>query len=131
MHQLTSHSAAPPPSYSRLGQVMSENTGRSKNMKIAVIGGTGLIGSQVVTILNASGHQAVPHSPSTGLDLLSTQGLPEALAGSDVVVNLTNSPTFDDASPTFFQTTMDNLLTAADTAHVGHAVILSIVGADQ
>lgn len=100
-------------------------------MKIAVVGGTGLIGSQVVRILNASGHEAVPHSPSTGVDLLSGRGLPEAVQGVDVVVNLTNSPTFDDASPTFFQTTMYNLLPAAHAAGVGHAVILSIVGADQ
>jgi uncharacterized protein YbjT (DUF2867 family) len=100
-------------------------------MKIAVIGGTGLIGSQVVKILNASGHEAVPSSPSSGLDLLSGKGLPEALAGADVVVNLSNSPTFDDASPAFFQTTMTNLLSAAEDAGVGHAVILSIVGADQ
>jgi uncharacterized protein YbjT (DUF2867 family) len=100
-------------------------------MKIAVIGGTGLIGSRVVKILNASGHEAVPHSPSSGVDLLSGQGLPEALKGAGVVVNLTNSPTFDDASPAFFQTTMDNLLAAAKAAGVGHAVILSIVGADQ
>ncbi len=100
-------------------------------MKIAVIGGTGLIGSQVVKILNASGHEAVPHSPSTGLDLLSGQGLAEALNGAGVVVNLTNSPTFDDASPAFFQQTMDNLLAAASAAGVGHAVILSIVGADR
>jgi uncharacterized protein YbjT (DUF2867 family) len=100
-------------------------------VNIAVIGGTGLIGSQVVKILNASGHEAVPHSPSSGVDLLSGQGLPEALKGADVVVNLTNSPTFDDASPAFFQTTMNNLLAAASGAGVGHAVILSIVGADQ
>jgi len=100
-------------------------------MKIVVIGGTGLIGSQVVKILNAHGHEAVPQSPSTGLDLLSGRGLPEALKDADVVVNLTNSPTFDDASPAFFQQTMDNLLTAAMAAGVGHAVILSIVGADQ
>jgi uncharacterized protein YbjT (DUF2867 family) len=99
-------------------------------MEIAVIGGTGLIGSQVVKILNASGHEAVPHSLSTGVDLLSGQGLPEALKEADVVVNLTNSPTFDDASPAFFQMTMDNLLAAAGAAGVGHAVILSIVGAD-
>ena len=99
-------------------------------MKIAVIGGTGLIGSQVVKILNASGHEAVPDSPSTGLDLLSGQGLSEGLKGADVVVNLTNSPTFDDASLTFFQKTMDNLVTAAKATGVGHAVILSIVGAD-
>ena len=99
-------------------------------MKIAVIGGTGLIGSQVVQILNASEHEAVPSSPSSGLDLLSGQGLPEALAGADVVVNLSNSPTFDDASPDFFRTTMNNLLSAARDAGVGHAVILSIVGVD-
>jgi uncharacterized protein YbjT (DUF2867 family) len=99
-------------------------------MKIAVIGGTGLIGSQVVRILNAGGHEAVPQSPSTGLDLLSGKGLPEALAGVDVVVNLTNSPTFDDASLEFFRTTMDNMLAAAEAAGVGHAVILSIVGAE-
>ncbi|MFG2040565.1 SDR family oxidoreductase [Dactylosporangium sp. NPDC048998] len=100
-------------------------------MKIAVIGGTGLIGSQVVRILNARGHEAVPHSPSTGVDLLGGQGLSEALAGADVVVNLTNSPTFDEASPAFFQATMDNLLTAAKAAGVGHAVVLSVVGAEQ
>jgi uncharacterized protein YbjT (DUF2867 family) len=100
-------------------------------MKIAVIGGTGLIGSQVVRMLNAGGHEAVPHSPSTGLDLLSGKGLDEALRGADVVVNLTNSPAFDDASPAFFRTTMDNLLAAARRAGVGHAVILSIVGAEQ
>jgi uncharacterized protein YbjT (DUF2867 family) len=100
-------------------------------MKLVVIGGTGLIGSQVVRILNGSGHEAVPQSPSTGLDLLSGQGLAEALQGADVVVNLTNSPTFDDAAPAFFQATMDNLLAAASAAGVGHAVILSIVGADQ
>jgi uncharacterized protein YbjT (DUF2867 family) len=99
-------------------------------MKIAVIGGTGLIGSQVVKILNASGHEAVPHSPSSGLDLLGGKGLPEAMAGVDVVVNLTNSPTFDDASLDFFRTTMGNMLAAAKDAGVGHAVILSIVGAE-
>ncbi|HVV10356.1 SDR family oxidoreductase [Amycolatopsis sp.] len=99
-------------------------------MKIAVIGGTGLIGSRVVAILNAAGHEAVPHSISTGLDLLSGQGLAEALAGAEVVVNLTNSPTFDEASPAFFRTTMDNLLSAAGAAGAGRAVILSIVGAE-
>lgn len=99
-------------------------------MKVAVIGGTGLIGSQVVRILTEGGHDAVPHSQSTGLDLLTGQGLPEALKGADVVVNLTNSPTFDEASPAFFRTTMDTMLAAAADAGVGHAVILSIVGAE-
>ncbi|MEU2556715.1 NAD(P)H-binding protein [Streptomyces sp. NPDC013313] len=100
-------------------------------MKIAVIGGTGLIGSQVVTDLRAAGHEAVPHSKSTGIDVISGQGLDDALRGADVVVNLTNSPTFDEASPAFFQTSMDNLLAAADRAGVGHFVILSIVGVDR
>src|SRR5882757_4518963 len=100
-------------------------------MKFAVIGGTGLIGSQVVQDLNAAGHEAVPHGLSTGVDVLTGQGLDAALAGADVVVNLTNSPTFDDASPAFFQTSMDNLLTAARRAGTGHFVILSIVGVDQ
>ncbi|MGX1760259.1 SDR family oxidoreductase [Streptomyces lydicus] len=100
-------------------------------MKFAVIGGTGLIGSQVVKKLNAAGHEAVPHSPSTGVDVLTAQGVEEAVAGADCVVNLTNSPTFDDASPAFFQTSMDNLLAAAHKGGVGHFVILSIVGADQ
>lgn len=100
-------------------------------MKIAVIGGTGLIGSQVVDNLNAEGYEAVPHALSTGIDVLTGQGVDEALAGADVVVNLTNSPTFDDASLAFFRTSMDNLLDAAQRAGVGHFVILSIVGVDQ
>ncbi|MGW6604340.1 SDR family oxidoreductase [Streptomyces sp. NPDC055036] len=100
-------------------------------MQFAVIGGTGLIGSRVVKDLNAAGHEAVPHSHSTGVDVISGQGLDEAVAGADVVVNLTNSPTFDEASPAFFRTSMDNLLAAATKGGVGHFVILSIVGADQ
>ena len=100
-------------------------------MKIAVIGGTGLIGSQVVRDLNEAGHEAVPHSLSTGVDILTGKGLDAALDGADVVVNLTNSPTFDDASPAFFRTSMDNLLAAAERAGTGHFVILSIVGVDQ
>ncbi|MET7802295.1 SDR family oxidoreductase [Streptomyces decoyicus] len=100
-------------------------------MKFAVIGGTGLIGSKVVKKLNAAGHEAVPYSPSTGVDVITGQGVEEAVAGADAIVNLTNSPTFDDASPAFFQTSMDNLLAAGHKGGVGHFVILSIVGADQ
>lgn len=100
-------------------------------MKLAVIGGTGLIGSQVVTKLNAAGHEAVPHSQSTGIDVISGQGLDKAVAVADVIVNLTNSPTFDEASPAFFQTSMDNLLAAGRKAGVRHFVVLSIVGVDQ
>ncbi|MFJ1745528.1 SDR family oxidoreductase [Streptomyces sp. NPDC088116] len=99
-------------------------------MKIAVIGGTGLIGAQVVKNLNAAGHEAVPHSKSGGVDVITGQGVGEAVAGADVVVNLTNSPTFDEASPAFFQTSMDNLLAAARKGGAGHFVILSIVGTD-
>lgn len=100
-------------------------------MKFAVMGGTGRIGSQVVKKLKAAGHEAVPHSLSTGVDIITGQGLDEAVAGVDVVVNLTNSPTFDDASPAFFQTSMDNLLAACRKGGVGHVVILSIVGVDH
>ncbi|KPI11840.1 hypothetical protein OK006_4161 [Actinobacteria bacterium OK006] len=100
-------------------------------MKFAVIGGTGLIGSQVVRNLNAAGHEAVPHSLSTGVDVLTGQGVDAARGGADAVVNLTNSPTFDDASTAFFRTSMDHLLAAAQRAGVGHFVILSIVGTDQ
>ncbi|MET7490803.1 NAD(P)H-binding protein [Streptomyces sp900116325] len=100
-------------------------------MKFAVMGGTGRIGSQVVKKLKAAGHEVVPHSLSTGVDIITGQGLDEAVAGVDVVVNLTNSPTFDDTSPVFFQTSMDNLLAACRKAGVGHVVILSIVGIEQ
>ncbi|MER7179971.1 NAD(P)H-binding protein [Streptomyces hyaluromycini] len=100
-------------------------------MKFAVIGGTGLIGSRVVANLDAAGHEAVPYSLSTGVDILTGQGLEEAVADADVVINLTNSPTFDDASLAFFQTSMDNLLGVSEKAGVGHFVILSIVGVDQ
>ncbi|MFA3877868.1 SDR family oxidoreductase [Streptomyces sp. MMCC 100] len=100
-------------------------------MEVAVIGGTGLIGSQVVENLNAAGHQAVPHSLSTGVDVIAGDGVDRAVEGADVVVNLTNSPTFDDASPAFFRTSMDNLLAAAQRAGTEHFVILSIVGVDR
>ena len=100
-------------------------------MKLTVIGGTGLIGSQVVQKLTAAGHQAVPAAVSTGLDLITGQGLDQALEGAEVVVNVANSPTFDEASTGFFRTSMDNLLAAGEGAGVRHQVILSIVGVDQ
>jgi uncharacterized protein YbjT (DUF2867 family) len=100
-------------------------------MKLTVIGGTGLIGSQVVQKLTAAGHQAVPAALSTGLDLITGQGLDQALDGAEVVVNVANSPTFDDASLDFFRTSMTNLLAAGERAGVRHQVILSIVGVDQ
>jgi uncharacterized protein YbjT (DUF2867 family) len=100
-------------------------------MKVTVIGGTGLIGSQVVRMLQDAGHEAVPAALSTGVDLVTGKGLDEALEGADVVVNVANSPTFDEASLEFFRTTMTNLLAAGERAGVGHQVILSIVGVDQ
>ncbi|CAG7650930.1 SDR family oxidoreductase [Actinacidiphila bryophytorum] len=100
-------------------------------MKVTVIGGTGLIGSQVVRLLTGAGHEAVPAALSTGVDLISGEGLDEAVEGADVVVNLSNSPTFDAASLDFFRTSMGNLLAAGEKAGVGHQVILSIVGVDK
>jgi uncharacterized protein YbjT (DUF2867 family) len=98
-------------------------------MKIAVIG-TGLIGSQVVSDLTAAGHEATGHSRSTGVDLLTGQGLDDAVHGAEVVVDVTNSPTFDDASIDFFRTSVTHLLAAAAAAGVRHVVMLSIVGVD-
>ncbi|MEV0529562.1 NAD(P)H-binding protein [Streptomyces sp. NPDC050439] len=100
-------------------------------MNITVIGGTGLIGSQLVSRLREAGHDVVTSSLSTGVDLLTGAGLDEALKGADTVVNVSNSPTFDEASPDFFRTTMGNLLAAGERAGVRHQVILSIVGVDQ
>ncbi|WP_329395485.1 SDR family oxidoreductase [Streptomyces melanogenes] len=100
-------------------------------MKITVIGGTGLIGSQLVSRLRGAGHEVVAASLSTGVDLLTGEGLDRALAGADTVVNVTNSPTFDEASPDFFRTTMGHLLAAGERAGVRHQVILSIVGVDR
>ncbi|MFI6878769.1 SDR family oxidoreductase [Streptomyces sp. NPDC050400] len=100
-------------------------------MRFTVIGGTGLIGSQLVGTLRTAGHEVLPVSLSTGVDLLTGEGLDGALEGADTVVNVTNSPTFDQDSPAFFRTTMGNLLAAGDRAGVRHQVILSIVGVDQ
>jgi uncharacterized protein YbjT (DUF2867 family) len=100
-------------------------------MKLVVIGGTGLVGSQVVQKLTASGHETVPAAPDTGVDLITGEGLDQALEGADVVINVANSPTFDEASLDFFRTSMSNLLAAGERAGVRHQVILSIVGVDQ
>lgn len=100
-------------------------------MKIVVIGGTGLIGSQVVNHLRAAGHQVIVGSPSTGINTLTGEGLAEAMAGTDVVVDLANSPSFEDkAVMDFFQTAGKNLLAAEVNAGVRHHVALSIVGVD-
>lgn len=100
-------------------------------MKIVIIGGTGHIGSLLVASLTRQGHEAVPASLDTGVDLLTGKGLREALVGAQVVVDLTNSPTFDAAAIPFFQTAGHNLLVAEEAAGVRHHVALTIVGADR
>ena len=100
-------------------------------MRLVVIGGTGLVGSQVVKKLTAAGHEAVPAAPETGVDLITGKGLDPALEGAEVVINVANSPTFDAASLDFFRTSMSNLLAAGERTGVRHQVILSIVGVEQ
>ena len=101
-------------------------------MKIVVIGGTGLIGSKVVANLAAHGHDAVPASPDTGVNTLTGEGLAEALAGTDVVVDVSNSPSFEDTAVLeFFETSTRNILGAEAAAGVGHHVALSVVGTER
>src|SRR2546422_895225 len=101
-------------------------------MKVVIIGGTGLIGSKLVTRLRDEGHEAVPASPDTGVNTLTGEGLATALAGADVVVDVSNSPSFEDAAVLkFFQTSTGNLLAAEASAGVGHHVALSVVGSDR
>jgi uncharacterized protein YbjT (DUF2867 family) len=101
-------------------------------MKIVVIGGTGLIGSKAVTILRNAGHEVVAASPNTGVNTITGEGLKEAMAGAQVVVDLANSPSFEDrAVLEFFQTSEGNLLPAALSAGVRHHVALSIVAIDR
>jgi uncharacterized protein YbjT (DUF2867 family) len=100
-------------------------------MKITVIGATGQIGSQVVDLLKKDGHDVVAASRASGADVLTSDGLDEALAGAQVLVDVTNSPSFDDEPVMdFFTRSSANLVAAAKAARVGHYVALSIVGAD-
>ena len=101
-------------------------------MKIVIIGGTGLIGSRAATILRRAGHEVVAAAPSTGVNTLTGEGLPQAMAGTRVVVDLANSPSFEDkAALEFFETSGRNLLAAEAEAGVRHHVCLSIVGTDR
>jgi uncharacterized protein YbjT (DUF2867 family) len=101
-------------------------------MKIVVIGGRGRVGSKVVEKLGEHGHDAVAADLSTGVNTLSGEGLAEALDGADVVIDVSNSPSFEDAAVMeFFQTSTANILAAEKTAGVGHHVALSVVGADR
>jgi len=101
-------------------------------MKIVVIGGSGLIGSKLVTMLGEHGHQAVAASPKSGVNTLTGEGLAEVLEGASVVVDVSNSPSFEDAPVMeFFKTSTGNLLRYEAAAGVGHHVALSVVGADR
>jgi uncharacterized protein YbjT (DUF2867 family) len=101
-------------------------------MKVIVIGGTGLIGSRVVALLTEHGHEAIPASPSSGVNAYTGEGLADVLVGADVVVDVTNSPSFEDAAVLdFFTTSTTHLLAAEKAAAVGHHVALSIVGAQR
>jgi uncharacterized protein YbjT (DUF2867 family) len=101
-------------------------------MKIVVIGGSGLIGSKTVNRLRDAGHEVVAASPNTGVNTITGEGMPEALAGAQVVVDVANSPSFEDkAVLEFFQTSGRNLLAAEAAAGVGHHVALSVVGTER
>ncbi|MFF8769389.1 SDR family oxidoreductase [Kitasatospora sp. NPDC015120] len=101
-------------------------------MKVVVIGGTGLIGSKLVARLREQGHEAVPAAPGTGVDTLTGEGLAEVLRGAPVVVDVSNSPSFEDGPVMeFFRTSTANLLKAAADAGVTHVVALSVVGTDR
>jgi uncharacterized protein YbjT (DUF2867 family) len=101
-------------------------------MKIVVIGGTGLIGSKVVNKLNALGHEALAAAPNTGVNTITGEGLSEALNGAQVVVDMANSPSFEDqAVMDFFQTAGKNLIAAEAAAGVGLHVALSVVGTEN
>ncbi|GAA3223391.1 SDR family oxidoreductase [Nonomuraea helvata] len=101
-------------------------------MKVVVIGGTGLIGSKLVAKLGEHGHEAVAAAPSTGVDTLTGEGLAEVLAGAQVVIDVSNSPSFEPAAVMeFFGTSTRNLLAAEAAAGVGHHVALSVVGTER
>jgi uncharacterized protein YbjT (DUF2867 family) len=101
-------------------------------MKVVVVGGTGLIGSRLVTMLREHQHKAVAAAPGTGVNTITTEGLAAALTGADVVVDVSNSPSFEaDAVLRFFTTSTRNVLAAAREAGVRHYVALSVVGTDR
>lgn len=113
-----------------------ENAGNQRmgerSVKIVVIGGTGLIGSKLVAKLREQGHEAVAASPNTGVNTVTGEGLAEALKAASVVVDVSNSPSWEDAAVLkFFETSTRNLLKYEAAAGVGHHVALSVVGTDQ
>jgi uncharacterized protein YbjT (DUF2867 family)/quercetin dioxygenase-like cupin family protein len=110
----------------------SSNKPIDNHMKIVVIGGSGLIGKKLVNKLRKKGHEVVAASPSSGVNTLTGEGLAEALAGAQVVVDVANSPSFEDkAAMEFFETSGHNLFAAEATAGIGHHVALSVVGTER
>src|SRR5712692_2728815 len=102
------------------------------HMKAVVIGGTGLIGTKIVRMLRQHGHEVLAASPASGVNTITGEGLTEALAGAQVVVDVSNSPSFEDkAVMEFFETSGRNLLAAEAAAGVGHHVALSVVGSER
>jgi uncharacterized protein YbjT (DUF2867 family) len=111
---------------------VASTTSKGPHLRIGVIGGTGLIGSKVVTRLRVHGHEAVAASPDTGVDTITGAGLSEALAGASVVIDVSNSPSLEgEAALAFFRTSTGNLLAAEAAAGVGHHVALSVVGTER
>ena len=101
-------------------------------MKIVIIGGSGLIGKKLVNKLSQHGHEVVAASPSSGVNTITGEGLANALAGARVVVDVANSPSFEDTAVLkFFETSGRNLLAAEAAAGVGHHIALSVVGTDR
>jgi len=101
-------------------------------MKLVVLGGTGLIGTKLVKLLRSEGHEVIPASPSLGINSITGEGLSEALTGTQVVVDVTNAPSWEDkAVLEFFETSTRNALAAEVKVGVGHHVALSIVGCDR
>lgn len=101
-------------------------------MKVVIIGGTGLIGRKLATKLQSGGHQAVAASPSTGVNSVTGEGLKEVLTAADVIIDVTNSPSFEEnAVLEFFRSSTEHLLSAAASAGVSHYIVLSVVGSDR
>src|SRR5262245_60736212 len=101
-------------------------------MKVVIIGGTGLIGRKLATKLQSAGHHVVAASPSTGINSVTGEGLKKVLTGANVVVDVTNSPSFEDnAVLDFFRSSTEHLLSAAAAAGVSHYIALSVVGSDR
>src|ERR1700753_1589426 len=113
-------------------EICQSKNNEERIMKIVVIGGTGLIGSRLVNKLREYGHEVIPASPNSGVNTLTGEGLAEVLEGASVVVDVSNSPSFDgDVAMTFFNTATQNLIKFEEAAGVRHHIALSVVGTDR